>query len=240
MNSKTTENYLTIGVLGGMGPDATVECYKSIIEQTPAKKDQDHLPLLIYNNPQIPDRTESILHNGISPVPQLQDSAHRLEEAGADLIIMPCNTAHYFIEKIREVIEIPVLNMVKATVDKLPPGSVAGLLATTGTIKTGIYEKYAADRLKIITPSDENQKTVMDAIYGKRGIKAGFKDDRLTNKLIQVVDHLKEKGADSIIAGCTEIRLVLNDSNLVELDLLTPIDVIAREAVQRARSGEFQ
>ncbi|MBS3787340.1 amino acid racemase, partial [Candidatus Bipolaricaulota bacterium] len=136
----------TIGILGGMGPEATIECYKSIIDQTPADTDQEHLSIVIVNNPQIPDRTEAILYDGDSPVPALQDSARVLEVAGADFLIMPCNTAHHFVSEVEKAIEVPVLNMIETTVDQLEPGSTVGLLATMGTIKTGIYEKYSRER----------------------------------------------------------------------------------------------
>lgn len=229
---------LTVGILGGMGPDATIECYKSIIEQTPARRDQEHLHVIIDSNPQIPDRTEAILYGGYSPVPLLQESARRLEGAGADFVIIPCNTAHYFIEEVRAVVGIPVLNMVGATMEQIPDGSVAGLLATTGTVKTRIYEIYAGDRVEIITPPEGGQETVMGVIYGERGIKAGYRDTALTDKLVDVAEDLRHRGADAIIAGCTEIRLVLSDDDLGFVKLLTPIDIIARKAVQKANAKQ--
>ncbi len=218
-----------------MGPEATRECFDSVIKHTPAKKDQDHLQVIIDNNPQIPDRTEAILGEGKSPVPLLRRSARRLEKAGADFIIMPCNTAHYFVDEVRKSVDIPILDMVKATVNKLSPGSKTGLMATTGTIKTSIYQEYAQKGVDIITPSERYQEIVMKVIYGKNGIKAGYKNERLKKKLKVVAKHLKEKGVKSIIAGCTEIRLVLNQADLSDLDLITPIDVIAKKAVSRAK-----
>lgn len=228
-----------IGILGGMGPEATVECYKSIIDQTPAETDQQHLPIVIINNPQIPDRTEAILYDGASPVPTLRESAKRLEGAGADFIIMPCNTAHYFVDKIEQYIEIPILNMIKATIDALDPGSTVGLLATNGTIKTGIYEDYSQEKVDLVTPQKQYQEIVMEVIYGKKGIKAGYKNQALKKKLLTVVEAMKEKGATATIAACTEIRLVLSDSDLddMEMDLLTPIDIVSKEAIALARKG---
>ena len=233
-------SYLRIGIMGGMGPEATLSCFESIIHRTPAEKDQEHLPVIIDNNPQIPDRTEAILSDGEDPVPYLGDSAKRLENAGADLIIIPCNTAHYFIEDIEDLIDIPVLNMIESTVNELPSGSLTGLLASTGTIGSGLYQEYAKGDVGILTPEDDLQEKVMNVIYGEKGIKAGYKGKRLKKELLDVVDHLKERGAGSIIAGCTEIRLVLSDSDIEGMDLFRPIDVIVTRAIDLARTGEIQ
>lgn len=231
-------SFSTIGILGGMGPEATRECFDSIISHTPADSDQEHVPVLVYNNPQIPDRTEAILRDGEDPLPYLESSAKKLEEAGADIIIVPCNTAHYFLSDIRNAVDIEVLNMIKETLDLLNSGDKAGLLATTGTIRTGIYENYSVKGGKIITPSVEEQETIMDAIYGEKGIKVGHTDEKLKEKLIDVTESLKQRGANSIIAGCTEIRLVLSDSDLENMSLLTPLDVIAKKAVRKSRGSE--
>jgi aspartate racemase len=224
-----------IGILGGMGPEATLECFESVINQTPASTDQEHLHVIVENNPKIPDRTEAILNDGEDPVPMLKSSARRLEKAGADLIIIPCNTAHYFIDKITEVIDIPIINMIETTIAKLPSPSKAGLLATNGTIETGIYEKYVPSGVEIKYPDKEYQQIVMKGIYGKEGIKSGCKGTELKRSFLRVVDHLREKGANTIIAGCTEIRLVLTSSDLEDMNLLTPIDLVAKKAVGRAR-----
>lgn len=231
-------NQLTVGILGGLGPEATVECYKSIIDQTPAKNDQEHLHILIDNNPKIPDRTKAILKGGSSPVPKMKTSARRLQVAGADFLIIPCNTAHYFLEKIEKAIEIPILNMVQATVNELTDATSAGLLATSGTIKTGLYQNYVKGQAEIITPSQKYQEVVMEVIYGEEGIKSGYKNERLKEKLLAAINHLKEKGAEAIISGCTEIRLVLETSDLEGTKLLLPIDIVARETVHRALMGE--
>jgi len=231
---ETKRKYKTIGILGGMGPMATVELFKSIIKKTPAEKDQEHIPIIINNIPQVPDRTKAILNSGEDPIPILRESAIKLEKAGADFIVIPCNTAHYFINEIQEAVEIPILNMIKSTIDQIDSGSKVGLLATSGTIKTGVYQHYGEDKVQIITPNDELQEKVMEVIYGEQGVKAGHYNDELTKKMLQVVDHLKENDANTIIAGCTEIRLVLKDSDIENGSLLTPIDIIAEKAIQLA------
>ncbi|GAH53208.1 unnamed protein product, partial [marine sediment metagenome] len=104
-----------IGILGGMGPEATVDLFHKIIKFTPAKKDQDHFRIIIDNNPKIPDRTAAILGKGEDPLPALQETARNLEKAGVDFIIIPCNTAHYFLPQIQKSVNIPVLNMIEET-----------------------------------------------------------------------------------------------------------------------------
>lgn len=223
----------TIGILGGLGPRATVKLFEIIVEQTPADKDQNHIPIIIYNKPQVPDRTKAILHNGENPIPILQKTAKKLESAGADFLIIPCNTAHYFIDDIRDSIEIPILNMVKSTIDQIPSKSKTGLLATSGTIKTGIYQQYGDDKIKIITPDKKFQEKLMNIIYGEQGIKAGYYDEDLKKKMLEVVSHLENRGAENIIAGCTEVRFALND-DLENLCLYKPMDIIADKAIQKA------
>ena len=132
----------TIGILGGMGSEATSILFQDIVNQTDATKDSEHIPVIINNDPSIPDRSAYILGKGPDPVPYLQDGVKKLQAWGADCMIMPCNTAHYFIDEITSVIQIPVLNMIEETAvfaKKQYPGvSRFGLLATLGTYKTEI------------------------------------------------------------------------------------------------------
>jgi len=134
-----------IGILGGMGPEATVDLFYKIIKLTPAEKDQEHLRIIIDNNPKIPDRTAAILGKGEDPLPALQETAQSLEKAGADFIIIPCNTAYYFLSSIQESVKIPILNMIeetaKETRKKIPPIKKVGLLASVGVYETKIYHQ---------------------------------------------------------------------------------------------------
>jgi aspartate racemase len=135
-----------IGILGGMGPEATIDLFYKIIKFTPAEKDQDHLRIIIDNNPKIPDRTAAILGKGKDPLPALQETAKNLEKAGADFIIIPCNAAHYFLSSIQESVKIPILNMIKETVKETQKKNSSikkvGLLASIGTYKTKIYHQH--------------------------------------------------------------------------------------------------
>lgn len=137
-----------IGILGGMGPLATADLFRRIVERTPARRDQDHPRIIIYNNPKIPDRTAFILGNGPDPRPELIASAKKLESWGADFIIMPCNTAHFFAETIQRAINIPLVSMIEETAKKIESMGLrkVGLLATDGTIKGMVYHRALLKR----------------------------------------------------------------------------------------------
>nr|2DX7_A Chain A, aspartate racemase [Pyrococcus horikoshii OT3]2DX7_B Chain B, aspartate racemase [Pyrococcus horikoshii OT3] len=223
----------TIGILGGMGPLATAELFRRIVIKTPAKRDQEHPKVIIFNNPQIPDRTAYILGKGEDPRPQLIWTAKRLEECGADFIIMPANTAHAFVEDIRKAIKIPIISMIEETAKKVKELGFkkAGLLATTGTIVSGVYEKeFSKYGVEIMTPTEDEQKDVMRGIY--EGVKAGnLKLGR--ELLLKTAKILEERGAECIIAGCTEVSVVLKQDDL-KVPLIDPMDVIAEVAVKVA------
>ncbi len=231
----------TIGILGGMGPEATADLFRKIIRATPAKTDQEHLRVIIDSNPQIPDRTAAILAGGADPVPALQMTARNLERAGAGLIVVPCNTAHYFYPQIAAAVQIPVLHMIRETVAailRLPVTvQTVGLLATTGTIRTALYHReLAAGGLSVLTPAEADQTLVMEAIYGPDGIKAGGM--ALPGETLrQAAATLIGAGAEAIICGCTEIPLVLQDGDLA-VPVLDPTWVLAAAAVRAALGAE--
>ena len=201
----------TLGIIGGMGPAATIDLYKKIVEQTPAEKDQDHIHVIIDSYPQIEDRTSYILHGGKSPAPKLVESAKRLEAAGADALIMPCNTAHYFAKDIEKAVYIPLIHIVKCSAEaikkKYPYVRKIGLIATTGTIKAGVYGDILKNYdLETITLNEELENNIMDCIY--KGVKAG-KTEEYSKLFQKCVDDIASLGAELLIAGCTEIPLLM-------------------------------
>ena len=221
-----------IGILGGMGPLATAELFRRIVVKTPAKRDQDHPRIIIYNNPKIPDRTAFILGNGEDPRPELIASARKLESWGADFIIMPCNTAHFFAETIQKAIKIPLVNMVEETAKVVQEMGLrkVGLLATDGTIKGLVYHRALLKHgIQIAVPNKVDQEKVMRAIYA--GVKAGNLE--LGKKLLLEVAKRLEKRSDGIIAGCTEVSVALRPEDL-SVPLIDPMDVIAEKAVRLA------
>ncbi|NJE84413.1 amino acid racemase [Thermococcus sp. CX2] len=225
-----------IGILGGMGPLATAELFRRIIEKTPAKRDQDHPRIIIYNNPKIPDRTAFILGKGEDPRPELIEGARKLESWGADFIIMPCNTAHFFAESIQRAIKIPLVSMVEETAKRIEEMGIrkVGLLATDGTIKGLIYHRALLNRgIKIAVPNPEYQKLVMEGIY--EGVKAGNLE--LGRELLLKVAERLERRSEAIIAGCTEVSVAIGPDDL-GVPLIDPLDVIAEKAVRLALGME--
>jgi len=225
-----------IGILGGMGPEATIDLFYKIIKSTPAEKDQDHLRIIIDNNPKIPDRTAAILGKGEDPLPALQETVKNLEKAGADFIIIPCNTAHYFLLLIQESVKIPILNMIeetaKETQKKIPSIKKVGLLASIGTYKTEIYhQQFKKFNIEVISPEEKDKEEVMKAIYA---VKAGDLSEGIKRNIIKIAQKLIDKGAEAIIAGCTEIPLILKEGD-VAVPLIDPTQVLAKVAVQKAR-----
>ncbi|NJE62550.1 amino acid racemase [Thermococcus sp. 21S7] len=222
----------TIGILGGMGPLATADLFRRIVEKTPAKRDQDHPRIIIYNDPKIPDRTAFILGNGEDPRPALVEGARKLESWGADFIIMPCNTAHFFAETVQKAITIPLVSMIEATADAIEQLGLrrVGLLATDGTIKGLVYHRALLNRgIGIAVPGKNDQGKVMRAIY--HGVKAG--DIEAARKLLMDVAKRLERRVDGMIAGCTEVSVALRQDDL-SVPLIDPLDVIAEKAVRLA------
>ncbi len=228
----------TIGVLGGMGPEATVYFLGELIRETAAGSDQDHVPVIVYSLPQIPDRTAAILHDGPSPLPFLRRGLQALERAGANFAVMPCVTAHYYYPWIAARSPLPVLNLLEETLAEVkrlrPVPESIGLIATTGTVRTGIVSSlFEAAGVRVILPSAGDQKRVMAAIYGKTGVKAGFIQGRPREAILDVARALVRRGAGAIMAGCTEVPLVLRASDL-PVPLIEPMAIGARAAVKRA------
>lgn len=199
----------TIGVIGGMGPLATCDFYQKIIYSTKAKTDNEHLHLLIDSNIKVPDRTKAILYNGESPVPALIESAKRLEAAGADFLVMTCNTSHYFYDEIDKQINIPFLNMVDITcrsVKKKGIGKVA-LLATEGTVASNIYQNMFDNyEIHLMIPDRNEQKIITDVIY--KGIKC-IDEKYDMDSFQRLIVKLTNDGAEAIILGCTELPLAI-------------------------------
>jgi aspartate racemase len=227
----------TIGILGGMGPAATVDLMNRIISLTDAERDQDHIPMLVDNNTRIPDRTEAILHGGESPVSEMLASAKRLEAAGADFIIVPCHTAHYFLPQIEEKIGIPVLDMPTETAKLLKIKGVkrASVLATDGTVESGLYGA-ALERMGIQTvyPDADEQRLVMSLVYDY--IKKGVTDpSKLPREAVtRMVGDLSSQGAEVLLLACTELPIAFSLMGLRSEAFVDPTIVLAKSAIRMA------
>lgn len=232
----------TIGILGGMGPKATADLFNMIVDLTPAKKDQDHIHIIIDNNPKIPDRTNYILGHGNNPITALTEGASNLKIGGADFIIIPCNTAHYFYDNLIEKVDIPIINMIDEVgqyiLDKYGKCEV-GLLATTGTYEGKVYEKYLNPLgIDIVVPKDEIKNMVLDLIYEVKAGRNEFTIEELNN----VLNEFKEKGINKVILGCTELPLVFNSrvDEFKDFIFLSSTDILARKAIKIAKNQLIQ
>lgn len=235
-----------IGILGGMGPLATADLFQKIIELTEAGCDQEHAHVIIDCNTDIPDRTAAILHGGKDPVPELSKSAKRLKEAGADFLIMPCNTAHYFYDKVAGAAGIPVLSIIEATADRILSNGKkeALILCTDGTRDAGVYDRIFEKRgIRTCYPEAEVQKCVMSIIY--EGVKAGVTDlseanvrkDPAAEKIAGCVKELNrflsENSGLTAVLACTELPLA-KDLYALHGDFVDPTACLAEAAVRSA------
>jgi len=227
-----------VGVLGGMGPQATVDFFQKVINLTPASGDQDHIHLIIDNNPKTPDRTGYILGKGESPLKILISRAIKLQMMGADFLVMPCNTAHYFYDEIVKYIDIPFINMIEEVAlevkSKYGSGAKAGLLATLGTYQGGIYEKTLKRYgIEMIVPDESGKGNILDVIYQ---IKENL--NNVDTKCINnVIEKMKDENVSTIILGCTELPLIKNHLPS-DIEYIASTDILARKAVERAK-GDF-
>lgn len=228
----------TIGILGGMGPEATTYFFSLIIRHTQAAKDQDHVPILIVNDPRIPERTAALLGRGPSPIPLLRKGLRTLERGGADFAVVPCVTAHAFLPRAAAAARIPVVDILEETlayVEREMPGlKKAGLIASTGTVRSRLFQKlFSGAGIEIITPAGGDQENIMTAVFGPGGIKAGVTAGNPKKLILAAARRLIRRGAEAVIAGCTEVPLVIGDED-ISVPLIEPLRIAARASILRA------
>lgn len=220
-----------LGVLGGLGPMSSVYFYELVTENTYAEKDQDHLDIVISSKATTPDRTEFILGlSDNSPLPVMQEEASKLVAYGADVIALTCNTAHYFYEELQKTTAVPILNMGTLAVEEMRRRNFnkVGLLATEGTVKCGIYQQACQEKgIECLVPDEKNQKLVMDIIYNQ--VKAGKKTDM--DMFFSAADYLRDRGAEVIILGCTELS-VIKRSEALGKSFIDPLEILARNCIK--------
>ena len=221
----------TLGVLGGLGPMSSAYFYEMLTAHTKAERDSDHLNILISSRADTPDRTDFIL--GLSdknPLPVMNSEVKKLIGAGADIIAIPCNTAHYFYEGISAVADVPVINIIRQTALFCFRSGFkrVGLLATEGTVRSGAYgEIFSKAQIECITPDDEDMKAVTDIIYGK--IKKGIMPEK--QELSRISDKLFALGCERVILGCTELSLLKREFALGD-EFLDSLEVLAYSAIK--------
>lgn len=226
------ENRKVLGVIGGLGPMATANFMKCIIDMTDVGADQEHLPMLVYNMPMIPDRTGYILDNAQpNPQPMMLKFGKALADQGADFLAIPCITAHYFLDDLAENLSTPFVNGVRETVRYLKENGITkvGIMATDGTIRTGLFSReLEAQGLEAIIPDEENQARVMHIIY--KNVKAGLPAEM--DHFHAAANHLKQAGAQVIILGCSELSMVKRDAS-IGAGFVDAVEVLAQSCILR-------
>ncbi len=230
-----------IGILGGMGPEATADCFGKLIKNTRASCDQEHLEIVIINNPKVPDRTSAVLWNGPlppSPVPVLLQGANSLKRIGADFVIIPCVTAHYFLEELLSQCDIEVLSILDAVAEHItrtyPVMKTVGLLGSSGTVQSRIFQKRLRDEgIDTLVCDDQEQEKVMADIWDIKNENSPRTRSEITSSMSDAAAHLVRRGAQGIIAGCTEIPLILTQKD-VAVPYFDSLLILARSAIRRA------
>ncbi|HET6469689.1 MAG TPA: amino acid racemase [Geminicoccaceae bacterium] len=230
------EPELTVGVLGGLGPEATLDFFAKVLALSGARTDQEHLHLIVDNNPKVPNRNDAVAGRGPSPGPFLAAMARGLEAAGADFLVMPCNTAHAFAPEIRAATRLPFVSLIDETSDALAAGFPGlrrvGVLAAGGCREARLYETALAARgLVPVTLDDTRQAGFMALIYA---IKAGERDARIKAGMRELGEGLIGLGAEAVVAACTEVPLVLAEGELSR-PLLDSTAVLAAATIAYAR-----
>lgn len=220
-----------LGIIGGLGPMATIYFMELVVKMTKANADREHIPMIVYNYPETPDRTEYILDNTKpNPLGYILDMGKNLKEQGALYFAMPCITAHFFGEDINKELGDGFINMIEETAIYLKQKGIekVGLMATDGTIKCRVFEKTLnAYGIEVEVPSSEGQKKVMDIIYNQ--VKAGKEVD--IDELYEVKAELKNKGAKLFILGCTELSVIKGNYSL-DCEFLDVLEILAKRSVE--------
>lgn len=222
-----------VGILGGMGPMSTVDLMRMVTEKTPVRHEKEHLRLLVDSRPQIPDRPAALFGTGPSPVPMLQESARMLEQWGADLIAIPCNTAHGFLADVQAVVGIEVLDMIgilaREIAKKFPEGTPIGLLSTTAAQRLRIFHDRMPG-IHLVVPEDSVQESLVAAAILQVKLEDTVEEPR--RKLLMAIDSL-DPSPSAVIAGCTEVELAFQGAG-GPVPIFRPMDLLAEEIVSRA------
>jgi len=226
---------MKLGVLGGMGPKATALFFEKLVEHTVAYSDQEHIDTIILNHSSIPDRTEVIQKNKKNAfLTAVQKDFNIFEQAGVDHIAIPCNTSHYFYEEMQKMTNIKIIHMVQETVnvlyDKYGEGSKIAILATDGTIQTGIYESACEDMNLIpYVPNGHTQKQIMNMIY-----RVKKSEEINSTELEQIIEEVVEKECcTAVILGCTELSTIPINEKFAKLTI-DPLEVLVHQSIIRS------
>ena len=216
-----------IGIIGGMGPEATVLLMSRIIRATPVNDDSDHVPMIVDNNPQVPSRIAALIDKrGEDPGPVIAAMAKGLESFGADALAMPCNTAHHFADQIRAAVSIPLLDMVRLSVERIAeqsgPGARVGMLASPAVRITGVFDKALGDSgLELAYLDDDGP--LLDLI---RHVKMHGGDKVAITEMARLANELDLQGANLLLVACSELSL-LSHALTGTIPFIDTIDVLS-------------
>ena len=226
----------TVGILGGMGPEATVDLMQRIISLTPALDDADHIRCIVDNNPKVPSRIKAIIEGrGEDPGPCMADMATRLESWGADFLVIACNTAHHYYRNVSDAVDIPVINLIGLVTDHLirhfPAHRSIGILASPAVGMTGLYtQRFAPLGLTAVLPDPGAQEALFQVI---KTVKQGNTGDNVKRDYESVCRHLADKGAELAVVACTELSILDTDLPVPTVDAA---QVLAQEVVDIAKN----
>lgn len=232
----TTEQEKIAGILGGMGPEATVDLMQRIIRLTPAMDDADHVRCIVDNNPKVPSRIKAIIEgDGEDPGPCMADMGRRLESWGADFLVIACNTAHYYYDAVREAVDIPVIHLIGLVTDHIrrhfPDHREIGILASPAVNMTGLYaQKFAPAGLTDIWPEPDVQDQLLGVI---KSVKKGDTGSGVVRAYQDVCAHLRDKGAGLAVVACTELSALDADLPVQAVDAA---QILAREIIDAAKN----
>lgn len=221
-----------VGVIGGLGPQATIYFMNLVVKNTFVAKDQDHIDMIVLNHASIPDRTAFVLgKSNDDPTPYLVEDCKKLCELGCDFIVMPCNTAHYFYQKINEVATVPVVNIIRETVLKCEGCKKVGIMATDGTLFSNAYQdELNKKNITFFVPDQSHQKIIMEYIYDY--VKIGKAVDiKQFNSLVQ---YFLDNDCDKIIIGCTELSIIVEDNSIRNDNIVDSLLVLANKTIELA------
>ncbi len=232
----------TAGVIGGMGPAATIDFMTKVLAisqaaRGPGSREQDDVRLIVDSNPAVPDRNAAVAGTGASPGPHLAAMARGLERAGADFLVMPCNAAHAFADHIVQATSLPFLHLVnetaRATRERLPAATRIGVLAVAGTADARLYER-ALEPLGIeaIVPEGERRRRFMDSVWR---VKSGDLGAATRDAMHEAARALLDRGAEAVITGCTEVSLLVTAASL-GAPFINATEVLAHRTVAYARN----
>ncbi|MGB3762414.1 MAG: amino acid racemase [Ornithinimicrobium sp.] len=226
-----------VGILGGMGPAATADFYTKLVRHTPATIDQDHLRVVMWADPTVPSRQDALLAGGTDPTPWLVEGVGRLIAAGADIVVVPCNTIHAYLGPVMADQPVDFISIIDTTVQAVQRRGVKriGLLATDGALASEVFQSaFDAAGIEWELPSTAQQAHVMRLVHA---VKAGGVDDRARADVEALLSDLQERGASTMVAGCTEISALLAQLSLDDsTDLVDPALELARRTIERATS----